>query len=130
MINIDKQYAPLQKEMHSVGQVPMRPSGAIVPVEPSRPVDQVPIGRFRSLEPRAVAISFGLSVSSENGRLELQMGGIDKNGWYSKNGALVQRSKDSSEATFATEQLSCMAPYKPQEGGPDQLPFSQAFSKT
>ncbi|CAL1138019.1 unnamed protein product [Cladocopium goreaui] len=36
------------------------------------------------------------------------MGGTDENGWYSKNGALVQRSK---------------------EGGPEgQLPFSQASS--
>lgn len=29
-------------------------------------------------------------------RLALQMGGIDENGWYSKNGALVQRSKERS----------------------------------
>eukprot|EP00435_Cladocopium_sp_Y103_P043523 s574_g12.t1 len=46
--------------------------------------------------------------TSESRLAALQMGGTDENGWYSKKGALVQRSK---------------------EGGPeDQLPFSQASS--
>lgn len=36
-----------------------------------------------------------LFQSSLLSRFALQMGGVDENGWYSKNGALVQRSKET-----------------------------------
>ncbi|CAJ1343201.1 unnamed protein product [Effrenium voratum] len=36
-------------------------------------------------------------VAKEPGVRTLQTGGIDENGWYSKNGALVQRSQETPE---------------------------------
>ena len=66
----------MERSKVAAGRAPAPPTSAIIPVEDSQ------------------------------SRFALQMGGVDENGWYSKNGALVQRSK---------------------EGGPeDQLPFSQA----
>lgn len=48
-----------------------------------------------------------LFQSSLLSRFALQMGGVDENGWYSKNGALVQRSKETKNWQRERGSQSC-----------------------
>ena len=106
------------------GRAPAPPTSAIIPVEDSqsRQTCSWVAGHCRWVTECFMIFWYALDdwgmrgaweylrmlfQSSLLSRFALQMGGVDENGWYSKNGALVQRSKETKNWQRERGSQSC-----------------------